>query len=474
MSQAIPEQAAGHPAEPVIIARSGAPVQRQRSDLFALPLVGRWLKSAWLLTPLRLAVFALFAAAVYYGFVLPDAAENQVTTAIFWSLFWPFFMLVTMPTLGPVICTICPHGTPYLGLALVLVGYWLVYYSFNAFKSPLVTAWLFAGLTVVAALMFLRYEGMAYCHSLCPISAIKSAFSKVGFAFLSTYRSACDECKTFDCAKACEYELSPFNFDKNNSMGNCTLCMDCAQACDAVRWRLTKPSFTLLGSIRKMQKIDIWVYILLLAVISITMRFHHALGRTALNQEMPWVQAGSWLNQQFPVLVEVGVDSNGMMALCLALVLTLSITLGSFYLASRILQQSYQKIFLLMGYALAPLMVVGGLSHVGEFFFLHYYSDLANAANQLMGATGEPVAALAKRGESWLHSFKLFQYLATAWCLLLLVKRLPLVSEKVNANGWRRWAALPVLAAMPATYLGLLLYTGYVFSTYGAAVMHHH
>ena len=201
---------------------------------------------------------------------------------------------------------------------------------------------------------------------------VKNAFGKMGFTWLSTYSDACKGCKTFDCAKACSYQLSPFNFEKNATMEDCTLCMSCAQACTAVKWHVVKPSYSLLGKIRRQKNVDIWSYILLLAVITITMRFHHALGRTAIADEFPWSRTAHWLDGVFPVLPQMGIDTTGVVALLFALVITISIAIGSMFITSKILKLPYDKVFSTLGYAFAPLMIIGGLSHVSEFFYLHF------------------------------------------------------------------------------------------------------
>lgn len=475
---------------PDIIAVSGRSVKPSRTDILAMPLIGPALKSKWFLVSLRIAILLLFGYAVYFGFAVPEADNNHITTGLFWGLFWPFFMLVTLATLGPVICTLCPHGfigsyltrwglrkklpkkwrNPYIGLAIILVAYWLVFYAFAPYSSPLVTALFFTVLTVFAVISYLLFDDMAYCHYFCPLGSLKSAFGKLGFAWLSTYQDACKGCKTFDCATACQYKLSPFNFEKFGSMETCTLCMDCAKACPSVRWRLTKPSFSLLSPIRRMRRIDIWVYILLLAVITITMRFHHALGRTAIADQFPWSRTAAWLDQTFPSLAIMGVDTTGLVALIFALFLTVVVSTGGLWLGSRVMKTNYQSTFQSLGYALAPLMVIGGLSHVSEFFFLHYYSDIGNAFNQLFGLSDQLVEPLAKRGEPWLHRFVLLQYLAVFWSYYLFYRRL----QWIDTESWRKWMALPLVSAMTSLYLGLMIYTGYVFATYGAAAMPHH
>ncbi len=473
-----------------VIACSGNTVTRSFTDILSVPMIGGLIKSLAVLFVIRTIVLCLFVTSLFFGFYLPDAESNYVTTGFFWGLFWPFFMLVSLATFGPLVCTFCPHGflgiyltrfglrktlpkrwrNPYLGLGVLLSAYWGAYYAFAPFDSPWITALFFLLLTMIAISAFFIFDGMAYCKYICPMASVKNAFSRVGFAWLSTSSSSCTGCKTFECAKACDYHLSPFTFDQTGSMRHCSLCMDCARACPSVRWRIVKPAYALLQKIRGVGNIDIWTYILLLAVISVTMRFHHALGRTAIAEQFPWARTSQWLLAYFPSLSGYGVDVTGLVALLYALILTVSVCVVGLAIGGKILGINYEKAFSTLGYAFAPLMIIGGLSHVGEFFFLHYYSDIANAVNQLLNLSTNVVEPLARRGEPWLHRFVVFQYIAVLWSIYLFYYRL----QFIDVNAWRKWLAFPFITAMPVVYLGLLLYTGYVFATYGAAVRHVH
>ena len=473
-----------------VIACSGNPVHIAKTDLLKIPLLGSLIKSHNFLFAVRSIILILFTYSIWFGLVEPSAENNHVTTGFFWGLFWPFFMIVSLATLGPVICTVCPHGfigkyltrwglkkpvpkklrKPFIGLTILLVAYWGAYYAFSPFGSPWFSALFFLLLSVLAIVSYLVFDKMAYCKYFCPMGPVKNAFGKLGSTWFSTYPDACSGCKTFDCAKACDHHLSPFNFDKLGSMDGCTLCMDCTQACPAVSWRLVKPSYSLLKPIRRARNIDVWSYILLLAVISVTMRFHHALGRSAIADQFPWSRSAHWLDLQFPALTGAGLDTTGLVALVYALVLTIGVCVGGFVIGSRILQIPYNKVFSTLGYALAPLMLIGGLAHASEFFFLHYYSDIANALNQLLNLNAELVEPLARRGEPWLHKFVLFQYLAVIWSIYLFYKRMQLIDASVR----QKWLAFPFISAMPIVYLTLILYSAYVFATYGVAMTHAH
>ncbi|MGB5966279.1 MAG: 4Fe-4S binding protein, partial [Sulfurimonadaceae bacterium] len=191
---------------------------RKKSDIFGWPLVGFIFKNRLALFTVRTVTMLLFVSALYFGFAYPELAQNPYTTAIFWSLFWPFFMIISIVALGPGFCGICPHGVMGrwfaklglqkevpswlkhrgIGLAILIVLYWLpVYLLPGVLKIPLVASSLFLLLTVVAAVSYYMFKDMAYCSYLCPIGAVTKTFGKMGSVKLSTYQSACKECETF-------------------------------------------------------------------------------------------------------------------------------------------------------------------------------------------------------------------------------------------------------------------------------------
>lgn len=460
--------------------------KRQKSDIFAWPLIGFMFKNRRFIIGLRLITTLMLFSAIYFGFVYPTQEENPFTTALFWALFWPFFMVLTLPTLGAVFCGVCPHGfigryltrwglkksmptwlkNPYISLIILITFYWFTLYAFpGLLKTPWISALFFALLTILAFSFYFIFKDMAYCKYICPIGPLTKAYGKSSFTWLSTYEESCSSCKTFECAKACTHKLSPFLFDKHNSMGDCTLCMDCADSCEAVRFSVKKPSFSLWRRLKKPKMIDIWVYVLILAVATIAMRFHHALGRTAIAPEMPWYQLGSLLKSATGIY---SIDWIGFSAFSMALIITISITFGSYYGVSKIASIDYKKVVMSLGYALAPLMLLGAFEHVLSSFFYHYAQQSANAYLWLIGQVPD-AAPLATRKDQWLRIFSIFPILAALWSALILYRRVKLL-ELTRA---KQWAAFISGGAIIWFYLFLLIFTAYAFAHFGA-IHHHH
>ncbi len=454
-------------------------------DLLNLPTIGRFIKNKKFLIAIRLFSLILLISLIAYGFSLPDRNENLVTNGLAWGLFWPFFIITSLVMIGPVFCMVCPLGfigeyltwfglkrkpgpwkNYYIGILTLIFSYWVVYYTLDGFyEEPVHAAWFFLVFLLLSGLFFLVYSEMTFCKYICPVSAIIRAFGRVGPTWLTTDKSNCNECKTFDCAKACSYKLQPYHFDKNGSMSDCTLCMGCAQACDSVQWKLTVPSVTLWKKIPKPRSIDVWVYILMLGVITITMRFHHGLGRSKISDQFIWSKTAVSVQNMFGI----EHDLTGFFALIYALILLLSVTLGGFYLAARILRTDYKNVFHTLGYALAPLMIVGGLSHLGESFFLHYYNEITNAFIQLFHLPFEEARPLASRKDSWLHLFRLFTYVAIIWSFVLMIVRL----RFIESSNVQKILAFPFAWGAGWVMLFLTLYVPYILSTYGIAGGHH-
>ncbi len=436
--------------------------KRDKRDILGLPVLSFLFKNKYMLLLYRSFTLILLLYAIIYGFMNPTK-ENIFTTAVFWSIFWPFFMVITLPTLGNVFCMVCPHGfvgkylskvglklrpprwlaNPYIGIVgSNILAYWFVLYTFpQVLKNPFITAVFFLFFTLLSFLFFFLFRGMAYCKYICPIGSVNTAFARVGSLWLSTYQEECKTCKKPDCALACPYELNPSKFEQRNSMANCTLCMECAHACDAVKLEAKGLGNSLYKEIKMPREWEVWVYILLVGVITFTMRFHHGLSRSGIGEYMPWVVAGKYVQKFFDL--PRWVDVSGFIAMLMGLCIALLLSTGSFWLISKLYKVEYKRIFLTLGYAFAPLMIVGSLSHVLEFFFIEYYHNIVNGFSQAF-SLGLSVEPIAKRGEQWLMVFRVFPFIAGLWSLHILWKRVKLLGLNKATAIYFFASALPV------------------------------
>ena len=314
-------------------------------------------------------------------------------------------------------------------------------------------------MTLVAVAFYYIYDEMAYCKYICPIGTMTKAFSKVGFTKLETYKEHCSSCKTFDCAKACSYDLKPFTFAKKNSMEDCTLCMDCSSACESVAFKFKKPSSSLFDKF-KTSKAEVWALIFITASISITMGFHHALGRSAIVEEFFWVKTARY----FESFINFGsIDTVGFFAFLYAVIISIILSVGGMFVASKIMKVDFNTTFYTLGYAFAPLFIIGGLSHIGEFFFYSYASNIVNGFNQAFALGFEFMQPLATRKDTWVHIFNIFTHIGYIWAFVIMIIRLKLI----NSTKTLKILAFPFASALIVFYMGLSFYKGYVFKTYG-------
>lgn len=453
--------------------------KRDKNDIYGIPVLNLFFKNRVVVRTIQVLTLVLFVYGVFLGFKEPGL-ENTFTRYLFWGLFWSLFMVVTLSTFGRIFCGICPHGfigkyitkfgfkkelpkflqNRYIGIMILVVGWWFIYYSFPSFwKSPGNTSIMFTVLTILAILIFYFYKDMSYCKFICPIGTLTRAFNKVSFTFLSTYKEDCKECKTFDCAKACSYNLKPFTFEKKNSMEDCSLCMDCSSACEAVNFKITKPSNSLFDKF-KTNSAEVWTYILIVACIPITMSFHHGLNRTNIADQFIWSKTANFFTQTFNLGF---LDVVGMFSFFYALIFTVGITYIGMYIASKLLNSDLNKTLYTLGYAFIPIFIIGGLAHLLHSFFTHTYADIANGFLYGFGIEGVKVANLASRNASWLNIFNFFPYLAVLWGYLILAKRL----KFFDASKGKKVLAFIFASSLITFYLLLNFYRAYVFATYG-------
>ncbi len=459
--------------------------KRDWNDIYNIPVLGFLFKNQKFIVGLKIAVLALFVYAIVYGIIYPTKDENIFTTAVFWSLFWSLFVVVTLSTFGRVFCGICPHGfmgkyitkfglnkkmpktlaNPYIGIALLVIGFWAVYYIYpQAYKSPLASSIFFIVLTLISVVFFYIYKDMSYCKSVCPIGTMMKVFGKVSFTTLGTYEDACKECRTFECATACNYNLKPFTFDNRSNMTDCTLCMDCSSACEAVSFKLVPPSQPLTKKFQT-SKSEIWAVLLITAAITITMSFHHALGRVAIADEFIWSKFGMWMQDKIAI---EGLDYVGLSAFIFAMISTISLAAGGMYIASKALKEKFSKVFYTLSYAFIPLFIIGGLSHTYEFFFYEDYSDIANGFIQGFAIDADKVAPLASRKDAWVRIFSAMNHIAVIWALILMYKRINFFTASKLAKSFAYVAA----SSLVLFYLGLNVYKVYAFKTYGMKKHH--
>lgn len=447
-------------------------VNRDSNDMFKYRIFSFLFKNGKFLLIFRVLVTLLFFYAIFYGFYNANES-NKFTVTIFWGIFWSLFMVTTLASFGRVFCGICPHGfmgksitklglkktmpkwmqNRYIGLMLLVVGWWAVYYFFDVFwTTSFNTALMFLCLTILSFVVYFVYKDMSYCKYICPIGTLTRAYDKISFTKLETYSKYCKDCKTFDCAKACPYDLKPFTFEKKNQTDDCTLCMQCAQACESVKFKFTKPAQQ-LNSKLKVLNVEVWAYILILACIPMSMTFAHGLNRSNIADEFIWNKVANYF--------DLGSYSSGF-GFLFAVVSTIFFSVIGLYLASKILKKDFNTVFTTLGIAFIPLFIFSSLGHTLEMFFVKEYKEIVEGFASGFGVVLD-VNSLAKRGDAWISYFGLFKWIGIIWALILMYKRVKLIESTVFRKIFAYiFASLVIIFFILAT-----LYRDYVFKTYG-------
>lgn len=450
-------------------------VKRNKNDLFNYRPFAFVFKNKPFLLALRIFVILIFSLAIFNGFANPEPTTYNFTTAIFWSLFWPFFMVVTLGTIGSAFCGICPHGflgkyitkfglklkvpkilqNPLIGLSFLIVFYWIVLYLFPHFlKSPLASASFFFIFTLLAFILFFAFKDMSYCKYFCPIGSVTSSFSKVSSTWLATYQDECEKCTGFECAKACPYHLSPFNFDKKSSMQECKLCMECAHACEAVGLFIKKPASSLLSLNAQSKLTDIWTYILILWVASVSMILKNALGNSPIAQYLPWKIIAKNIESNY----HLPFDVEGFLVLILSIFLVMIFSIGSYKLASILTKIEFKKIMLTAGYSLAPVVIFGGMAQTLPFFLTHYGTETINGICSFFGQNQIVFGPFVEKSNPILRIFGLLHFVGVAIGIWVLTKRFAMLNiQKYNI------LTFAILSSFHIFYVAMISFVIFVF-----------
>lgn len=441
-----------------------SPASGQARMLTRWPVLGRTLRSGHLMTGLRTLSLTLFVAAVATGLLTEDARVG-LSVLLMWGVFWPLFTSVVTPTLGNAYCAVCPHG--FVGKWLSRIGlrrsypkhlrgvgvslltlvlcYWVIAYAMPGAlgSSTRTTSWYFLAFSVAAFGFFYVFKDMAWCKHICPLGRLLATHGRAGMLQITTDRRDCDDCRGFECAKACSYHLSPFRFEQRNNMDVCTLCTDCVTACGSVDLVMRPPGYALRREIVGQDRHEMWVYIVVLAVAGVGIQFLHGLQHTPLKAHLPWNVAGTWLNETLAVDATV-FSFGGLLALCAALALTVPVCVWAYGRAAQVAGTNWQKAANQLACALAPLAIVGLIPHAVVMFATRNGHALLNEIGAWLGQTWQ-FTPFAARGDAWLGWVNALPYLAIVWTLWLLWKRAALLADTTRQR-WRLWlyASVPV------------------------------
>jgi polyferredoxin len=230
-------------------------------DLLRHPIVGPILRWSRLRLVLQLTLLAAAAVIVLHGLYGPQVSPRNLAT-VTTAIHWRGLLIVALLAVGNLFCTACPmvltrdvgrrFMTPrftwpqrlrrkWIALAL-LVTVLFSYELWAMWESPWTTAWMIVGYFGLALVVDLTFKGASFCKYVCPVGQFNFVSSTVSPTELQVREpGVCRTCRTSDCIKG-RYSAAPRRLEQRGcelglflpaKVGNldCTLCLDCVQAC---------------------------------------------------------------------------------------------------------------------------------------------------------------------------------------------------------------------------------------------------
>jgi len=232
------------------------------SDVFSWPVVGAALRWKHARTTLQLVLLGVAALMVLHGLAGPQLAPANLATVLTW-VHYRGLLIVALLAVGNLFCTGCPfilvrdaarrvHAPAarwprWLRRkwpAIVLfVAVLFAYELFDLWSLPRATAWLVLGYFGAALAIDVVFAGASFCKYVCPIGQFNFVTSMLSpFELRVREPATCSACRTVDCIKGRRAPEAPLQVVRRGcelalflpaKVGNldCTLCLDCVQAC---------------------------------------------------------------------------------------------------------------------------------------------------------------------------------------------------------------------------------------------------
>jgi cytochrome c oxidase assembly factor CtaG/ferredoxin len=243
------------PAVPSARPPRRAPPARGRSDLLAMPWLGRTLRSRAARRALQALMLLLAALVVADGLLgSPQPSARNLAGVLPWT-YWRGLFVIGLLVLGNVFCAVCPFtlsrslAARWLGNRfawprglrnkwLPVAGFLVFLWSYEVFAlwdRPFWTAWIVVGYFAACFAVEGLFPRGTFCRYVCPIGQFQFTGASVSpFQVEAKDPAVCASCRTHDClrgnagAPGCPTGL--FLPTKTGSQ-DCTTCLDCVRAC---------------------------------------------------------------------------------------------------------------------------------------------------------------------------------------------------------------------------------------------------
>ena len=374
-------------------------------------LIGGLMRSRWYPGVIQWATAAVFILIVWQLLLGPDAAHDNLGTALTWVLWWPLIPIIFV-FLGRFWCAICPFATlsdfvqKLVGLNrpvpkfLKSYGIWIIDFSFIAItwsdhvfgvvESPWGSGILLLLLTTGVVFSGAFFERRTFCRHLCFLGGLSGNYARTGMIALRATPSVCATCTSKAACFNGSEKAAPcpmFEFPRTmESNANCTLCANCVKSCPNDSLTLTlRPPTSELWFVRKPKVAEAFLAVVIMGIVFVQ-------NVTMLEG---WQGVLAWLEQT------VGTNNYAVtftITFLLAMALPVTLMTLTALAAGRLNGASLARNFAMFGYAIIPLDVAGHVAHNLFHLFAEgkavWFTALLLAGQQ----TGETSPALLPTG----------------------------------------------------------------------------
>jgi cytochrome c oxidase assembly factor CtaG len=223
-------------------------------DLLTIPFVGAVFRWRYLRRTAQTVMLLLAVITVADGLFGHQMSSMNLAGVVPWT-HWRGLSIIAILIAGNFFCMACPFTltrdlgrrvlparwrwpkrmrSKWLAIGLLAVYLW-AYEAFSLWDNPWLTAWLVIGYFVASFVVDGLFRGASFCKYVCPIGQFNFIQSLVSpLEVKARNLDVCATCTTHECIRGsnvqrgCELQLF---VPRKSSNLDCTLCLDCIQAC---------------------------------------------------------------------------------------------------------------------------------------------------------------------------------------------------------------------------------------------------
>lgn len=423
----------------------------------------RWIKgflsSRWYPGIVQWPTAIVFSIIVWQLLLGPDAAHDNLGTALTWVLWWPIIPIIFL-LMGRFWCAICPFATlsdlvqKFVGnnrpvpKFLKQYGIWIIDASFilitwadhvwGIVGSPWGSGVLLLLLTTGVVVSGAFWQRRTWCRYLCFLGGLAGNYARTGMLALRATPEVCATCKSGaacfngnEKGSGCPMFEFPRTMDTN---AECNLCAACVKTCpnDSIQLTVRMPTKE-LWFIRKPKLEEAFLAVVIMGIVFVQNITMLTVWESLLGQLQQILGTTSYA---------VSFTVTFVIAMLIPIVLVLLASLVSRQINGDSVVQNFAK----FGYAIIPLDVAG---HVAHNLF-HLLSEGKAIVFTALTFVGQPAAggssALVDGG-----TIQVLQYGLLALGILGSLYTAYRIAQRNYGNagkGWSTFAPYAILIAI--------------------------